>query len=166
MSLIDSSYFVEDISVPNISGSHPAASVNLASLNRAILTYERDYLTRLLGPTLYDEFITDLAASEPWATGLRDELRDTTNLISPIAFYVWYYWMRRNATAITGSGAAEAKHENATTVSPAVDMCEAYNKAMRMTWDVIDYLNEHADDLPSARVTESNWLHPINPFGI
>ena len=166
MSVIDSSYFVGERSVPNITGTHPAVTVNLASLDRLILIYEKDYLTRLLGKTLYDEFIAALALSTEWATGLRDALRDSTLKTSPIADYVWYFWMRQQATLITTGGATEQKSENSVNVSPSRLMTEAYNSAIKGTWDVINYLDEHYTDLPSARVTESEWLRPINVFGI
>ena len=166
MSVIDSSYFVGERSVPNITGTHPAVTVNLASLDRLILIYEKDYLTRLLGKTLYDEFIAALALSTAWATGLLDALRDSTLKTSPIADYVWYFWMRQQATLITTGGATEQKSENSVNVSPSRLMIEAYNSAIKGTCDVIDYLDEHYTDLPSSRVTEPEWLRPINVFGI
>ena len=166
MAIIDSSYFVGELNVPNITGSNPVVAVNLAGLNRLITLYERLYLLKLLGETLYDEFIADLATSETWATGLRDELRDATNKISPIAYYVYYYWLRNAATYMTSGGEVEQKSENATQSSPALRMSEAYNQMVRLTVKVLAYINDESDSFPSPAITETGWLRNVNTFGI
>ena len=86
MALIDTSYFIGEITVPNIGSvsGNPAASINLAELNRLILIYEKDYLVKLLGKALYDVFIANPSAT--WVVSLTAQLKDTTNKISPIAY--------------------------------------------------------------------------------
>lgn len=164
MAIIDSSYFVGEISIPNITGTSPIVTVNLANLNRLISIYEKDYLTRLLGSTLYDEFIADLLTSEAWATALRDELRDATLKLSPIAYYVYYFWLRESSTYVTSGGQQEAKAENAVSSSPALRMVEAYNRMVRMTEDVLEYMADEA--FTKSPVTEYTWLRKINTMNI
>lgn len=166
MAVIDSSYFVGEREVPNISGTHPAATINLEVLNRVITVYERDYLVKLLGETLYDEFITDLGTSEAWATGLRDELRDSTLKTSPVADYCYYYWLRKTLSNTTSGGQTEQTSENSTAVSPMQKMAEAWNSCIRLTVEVIQYLNENRSSFPSTPETSVYLTRYTNTFNI
>jgi hypothetical protein len=164
MAIIDSSYFVADLSIPNIAGAQPIAVQNAATLNSLILIYEKDYLMRLLGSTLYDEFIADLATNEVWALALKAELADNTNKISPIACYVWYYWMRNQVSNVSNQGETESKNENSVNVSPGIRMTRAYNRMITLTLPVVEYIN--TETLPHTPETEYVWLTKINTFNI
>lgn len=165
MSLIDSSYFVGDLFIPNLEGNHPVALQNLTTLNQVITTYEKNYLVKLLGPTLYGEFITALTTSETWATELQAELVDSVDKTSPIAYYVFYWWYRNQISMITNQGESESKSENSINVSPGLRLQMAYNRAIDLTYDVVDYMDD-AVNLPSDPVTDPYLLYKVNHFNI
>jgi len=166
MAVIDSSYFVGEISIPNTAGSGAVVTATLAKLNRLISIYEKDYLTKLLGDTLYDEFIAALEVPDDWATDLLAELRDDTLKLSPVAYYVYYFWLRDSVTYVTSNGQAEGNNENAVSSSPALRMSESYNRMVRMTEEVLDYIGDEQATFPSTPETEYTWLRKINTFNI
>lgn len=162
--LIDSSYFNGEILVPNITGSHPAQTVNVTELDRFIVLYERDYLIKLLGKTLYAEFIAQ--QTESWAVSLIGQLRDSTLKISPIAYYIWYWWKCHNTTQITAQGEAAANNENAGIVSPMHRLQNAYNSCVNLTYDVLEWMEANQSTFPSVPVPDFQAFRPINTLGI
>jgi len=166
VALIDTSYFQGEISIPNItSGSgNPAASINLAEVNRLILIYENDYLVKLLGKDLYDVFIDNPSAS--WVVSLTAQLRDTTNKISPIAYYVWYWWKRNNTTTTSALGELTANAENANITGAIMKQITAFNTCVNLTCDVLDWMDENSSIFPSSPEPDLNAFRPINDFGI
>lgn len=165
-SIIDYTYFTGEISIPNLTGTGPIVTANLAKVNRLIDLYEKDYLIKLLGEDLYDQFVTDLGTSEAWATGLRDELRDTTLRVSPIAYYMYYFWLRESATYVTSGGQAEPKNKNSLNSSPNLRMVEAYNRMVRMTVKLLDYIRDEQSEWPETVQMDASFLRPINTFNI
>jgi len=166
MAVIDSSYFVGEISIPNTIGSDAVVTATLAKLNRLISIYEKDYLIKLLGQTLYDEFIAALLVPDAWATALLNELRDDTLKLSPIAQYVYYFWLRDSVTYVTSNGQVEGKNENAVSSSPALRMSESYSRMVRTTEEVLEYIGDNQSTFPSTPETEYTWLRKINTFNI
>ena len=166
MALIDTSYFIGEITVPNIGSvsGNPAASINLAELNRLILIYEKDYLVKLLGKALYDVFIANPSAD--WVVSLTAQLKDTTNKISPIAYYVWHWWKRNNASMTSEMGEFAAKSENASTNSNIMKQITGFNTCVSLTCDVLDWMDENSTIFPSAPETDLYAFRPINDFGI
>lgn len=162
--LIDSSYFTGELLVPNTTGTHPALSINTEELARFIVLYEREYLIKLLGKELYDEFIAH--QSESWAVSLIAQLKDSTLKISPIAFYIWYWWKCHNTTNITAQGEEYSSNENATVINPMHRLQHAYNKCVEMTYDVWEWMQANVDTFPVVPAPDFDSFRPINTFNI
>lgn len=131
--------------------------------------YEPDFLKKLLGLTLYQEFITGLTpvpvepptippTYEPidpkWLS-----LRDETDLKQMLIDYVYYWYQRNNATNTGGVGEVKPKADNANSVSPAQKMVTAWNEMAEMArlfdLDTATYPNWH-------RVYWRNWFFGCN----
>jgi hypothetical protein len=69
-----------------------------------------------------------------------------TNKASPIANYVYYWYMRNNHTQTASTGETKGKHENADTASMAVKLTRAYNEMSAWVCELVDYLNAREDD--------------------
>jgi len=142
MSFIDEDYFINDITVPNT--SRPSV---LAGLTSFITKFEKEILIKGLGITLYTAFIAGLAEADPltkW-TDLRDGADFTldyygTDVLlhwngfknddseSLIAYYVFWFYMADQSMQTSQMGIVQTLNENATVVSPALKMNNAWNK--------------------------------------
>ena len=114
---IDNSYFVGEISLPN-------KDQNANSLNQAIEQYEKEILIHLLGYKLYSLMIADLANGEPQSQIFKDLIygAEFTHVIhgnsvlmkweglkndvsrSLLAYYVFYQFVQRDVTHLSGAG--------------------------------------------------------------
>ena len=145
--LIDDSYFKGDINVPVSSNTTLAGP-----LNQAITDYEEEYLKRLLGYTLYAEFIAGLAADSPAQKWL--DLRNgvefsfdfngntitnkwngfvNSDKISPIAYYVYYKHRVDIESINSGLGERKAKGENSVIHSANLKLVRAWNKCVNLS---------------------------------
>ena len=79
-------------------------------LDSAIRRHEKAYLTRLLGRGLYAEYIA--APTDAKWDGLNALLYDTTLFVSPIANYIYYWFLDENAGDYDGSLVTTTKQEN------------------------------------------------------
>src|SRR5690349_3824485 len=125
MPLIDHTYFIGEINIPNTN------EINVSELvNHFILKYEEKYLIELLGETLYTQFKEGLLL-EPipgeWVM-LRNALISESPKLSPIANYVYYYWQKDGVTQTTGIGEVVSKSENSVRVSPANKVRSAWSE--------------------------------------
>ena len=164
MSLITTAYFTGEINVPDLEPDHPVSTENLAELTRFILIYEKDYLIRLLGSDLYAVFVNGTTAE--WKTGLTAQLKDETNLISPIAYWVWVHYKKHITTMSLGTGEATAANENSTVASPVPKIRDMYIKAVNMTYDVLIWINDNISLFPSYPDTDLTAFRPMNDLGI
>lgn len=144
MSLIDTTYFVRDISVPV--SSTPALNV---SFTNSILRYENEILKKLLGYELWKEF-TDALQEDPidqkWADlkngadfsfELNGQTVNThwnglvnTDKISLIAYYVYYNHRINHESGYTGIGEVVSKAENSTRVSPLYKLVNVHSQML------------------------------------
>jgi hypothetical protein len=110
MPLIDKSYFVGELNIPNTGNTAVSERLDLF-----IAKYEQELLKTIFGTALYNAYTAGIAAVTPdqiWKD-LRDGkeyllnsdsykwigLRDATTKQSPIANYVYYWWMRSDNSA-------------------------------------------------------------------
>lgn len=138
--LIDSTYFVNELLIANISNTVDSTGSKITSF---IEKYETRYLKELLGLGLYAEFIAGIAEDpieEKWAV-LLDALRNDTTKESPIANYVYYWVMRNDATQSTGTGEVVANNENSRRVSPVDKMVRAWNEMVDWNDLIFEVLN-------------------------
>jgi len=116
MSLIDKTYFVKDINIPDS---------DYSDLTNYITRYEKEILIKLLGYELYvlvaaydgtAGVITDLVEGKEYTTGgetVKWNGLVNSDKVSLIAFYVFYWWARNKATFTTSLGEKQSKGENA-----------------------------------------------------
>lgn len=118
MSLIDKTYFVKDINIPDS---------DYSDLTNYITRYEKEILIKLLGYELatlvlaYNvstspQRIKDIVEGKEYTIGeytVKWNGLKNTDLVSLIAYYVFYWWARNNATFTGTTGEMYSKGENA-----------------------------------------------------
>ena len=174
--LIDSTYFIGEINLPGLQNE-----VVEESLNSFIQKYESYYLQRSLGYSLMKSFLAGLEADEPeqkWVD-LRDGaefegcrgLDKWTGFIndgkqSPIANYVYYYFMRDAATLTSGIGEVKPTGENSSNASGAVKMMRAYNQMCEQTALLHEFLLANKDVYTEFDYSHIVLFRPLNLFNI
>ena len=191
--LIDSTYFIGEISLPA-----QVLTGTLADINPFIVKYEREALIDLVGYTLYKQLKVGIEAGSPdygevkWKrliTGYEysiDYLGDThlvkwnglinSELISLLAYYIYYQYVKYHATHTSGLGELLTNAENASKISPSQKMVNAWNRFIELRGKVSEqevnptcynFLNEFEDDATNGY---DPWLFTVkartNTFGI
>lgn len=171
--LIDYTFFVGDINIPNT--SEAPVSEDLTEL---IEECQQELLIGVLGLRLYEAFDTGLgeATVDPVWTDLRDgkkydyysERYWYRGLKLPIAHYTYYCWAKKEASQTTGVGEAISKTENASRFSPFFKMVEAWNRMVEFNVSARNFLNRNAFDYADYRTYSCNskFFTKINSFGI
>jgi uncharacterized protein YciU (UPF0263 family) len=142
--LIDTTYFVGEISLP---GS--ALSGDYADILPYIAKYEREALIELLGYTLYKELKAEIDAdpqvfTTKWSRLVNgheyeiEYLGDThlvkwnglvnDDKISLLAYYIYFKYVQFHVTHTSGFGELIQAAENAAKVSPGQKMVNAWNR--------------------------------------
>jgi len=181
MPLIDRTYFIGEINIPNT--NQPAVQENIDYL---IKKREPELLTQLFGYEMYKAFTTGLAAPTPeqrWLD-LRDgvDYTDTDGLSrrwmglvtkeaadpkqSLIANYVYYWFTRKEATQSSGVGEVVTKTENSKRVSPISKQVRAWNEMVNWIWELYDYLEAKEADYPELEARNKCQWTILNPFNI
>jgi len=159
--LIDNSYFTGEINLPG-----ELLTGQFATIDSYIAKYEKDFLIKLLGYDVYK----DLLANPLDYSGLIDGAEYVVNFngektvkwiglvndekISPIAYYVYYHFMRDLATATASIGQTVPTAENATVVSMSHKLTFAWNAMMDLYGGFTD---------PPIRPTAYRYLREIKP---
>lgn len=187
--IIDYTYFIGDINLPQAGSTDGQAYVN-----RFITIYETEFLQLVLGYDLWKAFTDGLAAGSPdqkWID-IRDgkEFADlsgknkkwigfkNTDLKSAIANYVYYKIMEDQQTQTTAIGEAKNNAENATMVTASFKMVNAWNRMVSMCLVLKDFLDANSDTYTEWKTTSIyyrndlyQWMikpvfKKINAFGI
>lgn len=189
--LIDTSFFYGDLSIAQITDAAVANTVT-----RVINEREPELLLALFGYELYKNYQAGIIANTPKYIDIRDGKEYTNRagrltkwrglketvvapVIGPpavagqyrslIANYVYYWHMRNNATASTGTGEKTAKAQNATDASPRQKMASAWNQMVQWNCKLVEFLLSNQSDYPeflnhySCRELD-NLLTTINPI--
>lgn len=166
--LIDHTYFVGEILIPNLTGDNPVVSGNVEEINRFIKKYEKEYLLHVLGEDLYKVFIAGMAVEpiEAKWTDLKSKLIDTDIPASPIADYVYYHVMRDRFTNTSALGEVEAAVENGNYAVNSYKMARAYNEAVRYGSTLRSWLSDNIATYPEFDTAGSYTLRTVNIFGI
>lgn len=155
--LIDTSYFVNEISVAQVDYL-PVAT----SLTEFITKYEPIYSSRVLGKQLYDDFIAGLAEpiiDQKWLN-LRDgaaytdgcgNLTEWTGFVndektSPIAFYVYRQWLNNSAQTTTGAGQATIETENAVRANIVQKVIVIWNQMVELNINLAGFIKANSAD--------------------
>lgn len=156
MSLIDTSYFVKDISIPNLDEIPN-------SIRTYIERFEKEVLIKLLGRPLYNDFISGLEATtieQKWID-LRDGADFTFEFdgrqvverwnglinqdkVSLISYYVYEKYRRIEKTTTTGVAEVRGKVENSEVVNETQKIITAQNRFIDLYGEVrysIDGIN-------------------------
>lgn len=177
--LIDTSYFINEIAVAQI--DYPPVAQVVTDL---ISKYEPFYLTVILGPQLHREFMLglgDAVVEDRWLH-LRDgfDYVDSAGIprrwvgfvndlkLSPIAYYVYYYFLRKEVMATTGVGTAHLEAENATRTSPVIKEVNVWNQLVDMNYSLIKFLLSDSMAYGGVKCTylKDNLLTKINELNL
>lgn len=177
MNLIDHTYFIGELNLPNTQKQDVQDRLNLF-----ITKYQAKFLNELLGYDLAKQLTTGLTAPTPdtkW-TDLRDGkefiglnglmyewqgLRDNLTKKSIIADYVYYWWMRNEVSQTSAVGEVMTTTENATRTSPSVKMCRAWNEMVNGVWQLVRFLDANRTDYIGWRGAYSyNESYRYNTF--
>ena len=151
MSLIDYTYFQTGrVVIYNLAGTGDINRSIQEEVDKYVAIFEKKCLKRLLGNDLYDAFIAGLAESsvETRWSALKGLLIDYQNKLSPIASYVWYWWLVDHQTVQVAGAQTKfnaSDSENAINTQQIVDV---YNDMVDEFQDVYDYIEENSDIYP------------------
>lgn len=147
--LIDATYFTQQLVIPN-------ATNIAANLQRFIDEKEPEYLEWLLGYQLYN-----LADTNNWVDQRYKDIKDGkaftdrfgqmtkwkglvftkgTAKKSPIANYVYYWWLRDNWSVTTGAGEKKQQAENAVNSDFGEKMFRAWNEMVEWGLNLREFL--------------------------
>ena len=142
--LISPSYFHTEIFIPNILEATPVEQARAAELQRFINKYEPEYLDLIMGYDMRVEFLAGLAANPipaKWSE-LKTQLVNTSLLLSPIADYVYFYYMRFHLTQTTRSGEITTQVDNGTLTGSNFKQVAAYNRASEQALTIREWIEE------------------------
>jgi hypothetical protein len=93
-----------------------------------------------------------------------------TSKQSPIANYVYYWYIRNNHSQTAAMGEVKSQNENAVFHSPALKMTKAWNEMSEWVCELREYLDSKKTDYPEWEKTDV-WrmlrsYRPINEFNI
>jgi len=152
MAIIDTSYFFGGLLIPQAE----QASVT-AKLQLFIDKMEDEYLEQMLGyafAKLYKagiiantQIYLDIQNGKEYTDQKGDDqkwkgLRFTTGTSkrSPVANFVYFYFMRTHITKTTASGEGVVEKENMKSTSAAPKQTEAWNEMVRMNNQLVEFL--------------------------
>lgn len=132
-----------------------------ADLQSLIDDKEPEVLTKLLGYSLYKAFIAGLAEDpipQKWAdlkngaeyTDQRGNLQKYLGIKPIISRFVYYWYLRQQATQTTGVGESSNKTENAIRTSPNQKQATAWNDMVKAVKSCYAYLHDNVDLYPEA----------------
>lgn len=156
MALIDSSYFVGEISLPV--GKY-------SDLPLFIERLERDFLYKALGVRLANLVIEGDELTDGLVNGITFEKNGQLYVWdgfkndikqSIIANYVYYFYLRSNVTITTSTGESRPETENSTGATPAFKVMRAWDEMLRGLATMSAYI---------ATVPELAAIYKPTPFG-
>lgn len=177
MSIIDKTYFVQEINIPDS---------NYSDLSAYITKFENEILKKLLGYELWklvsnylasgtETRITEFVLGKEYTVdghlikwnGLKNE-----QLTSLIAYYVYYWFVRSKSVIMQMTGTMQSVGENTKNASPVMSLTEAWSRLEDLYGSPTDhalkptaynFLKEHEADYPEWVFTE---LGNVNSFDL
>jgi len=169
MALIDKTYFVGLLSIPNLTTAEgvDAGLENSTELTRYISIYEPGFMQMILGD-LYVEYVAHKAEAI-WTT-IEGKLKDATLFRSPLANYVFFNYYPDLCERNTGVGTMATKQENSELVT-RTRLVRVWNDMVSQLWvddGVLDYLYENRSAYETSEYSLPSWddIRPINIFGL
>lgn len=129
-----------------------------AELTVFISKYEKDYLKKVLGESLYNSFMTGLSDPSPDAKwlSLRDKVKPA------LVDYVYYRYQDDGITKTVGTGEIKPEVRNADVASVQGKMVRAWNEMVNYTRDIIEWLSVEVDDYPHEDQLYCNYMELVN----
>lgn len=174
--LIDESYFVGELHIDGLVHSEGVPSRTMEAIKNELIAlarkYEKDYYDLIIGRSNAGLFMSFLdlmekdrgkATDKKWLD-LAEMLIDKEGgrKESPIAYYIFFFYLRKNQLEVTPLGTVEADAK----IAPC-------NRKMIDVWNQMVYMNEYLSQWLFDRRGEyggyffnENLLEPINAFGI
>lgn len=170
MALIDETYFFGELTIAQLSQAEVEA--NLVDF---ITKYEKAYLVALLGETLAKDFTDGLSVlptpDQIWID-LKAKIVDETIKQSPIANYVYYWYMEDLEIQTVGIGQMRPVAENGMMVSTTHKRMRAWNEMAKMNVVIGKWISDNIAEYPNYDPTSANfwWLDNVycfkNSFGL
>lgn len=183
MPLIDIKFFVGNINLPGRSNSGTDEALNVF-----INKYEPIFLEKALGYTFY-KWLTDAANVSAWddlkngkeyvvggktyrwqglVVSVGEEEDATFMRISPIANYVYFYWMDANKTSTGNVGENKPLTANASQQNGVEKTAFAWNEMARILRTMHHYLDNSIDTYPTwdRCDVDKYLLRFTNSFGL
>ena len=123
-----------------------------------IQRYEPEYLCKLLGEELYNDFLVN--GKEALWVKFKRLLVDEASKVSPIANYVYFFMVRSNQSMATVNGMKKDGESNL--VSPNEKMVCAWNDMVAMNRKMYVWLCKNFKKVQ----TEQELLETINTLGV
>lgn len=153
--LIDKIYFIGELNIAQL--SQQAVRDNLTVV---INKREPEYLEKVLGYAFYQLYKAGIIAGEQIWKDIRDGAEyvnadgftkkwtgfANAALQSPIANYVYYWYIRDNVSFAAGTGEKVGKSDNASNTVPNIKLFRAWNEMVRMNAVLHDFLLNKKDD--------------------
>jgi len=140
---IDNTYFRGNLTIAQVTETSVANN-----LSWFIAKHSETFLRLLLGDDLYEAYKTGMAAGSPdpkWTT-LNSRIFDTTNKISPVANYIYWFYQRHVATDTTGKGETiYSGNEGYRNVGSTVKVKLGWNEMVKMSNKVLSFVEDNAD---------------------
>jgi len=158
--------YVEGVVIPP---NNPIQTATEDHLNSFISIYESKYLKKILGVKVYKDLKGYLNREDD--SGTIDKWENLINVLvgdeespSPIACYVFYYFVRSNQQTATVLGTVELDNDNPL-VSAKYKLCMAWNLMIGLNKTIIDWIDLNRSDYPGWDF-DCEILKPINEFNL
>ncbi len=152
--LVDTTFFVGDITIPNTHKAEVAENLNLFIGRR-----ENELMLKLLGKELYDLYKAN--PTDPRFVAINDKLVYIIDgqKYSPIAYYVYWWWMKDKASWTSGVGNIRANSNVAVEVSPAIKMVHAWNTFSEGIRAFTTWMDDNSETYPEWSGRTYNWSY-------
>ena len=158
--LITTSYFDGTglFTVSNVDPNITTQEGNYTRLVACIKGFERELMYKLIGKTLYDALIAGLSAqTETRWTTLAGQLRNSTELLSPIANYIYVRQWQREQRQHTESGDVVLSGTGIVNDTNLPDICQIWNQMVDWLVEFQDWFFQNESNYPEWDGTAYIW---------
>lgn len=169
--IINYTSFTDGLLYLNLSNEDDRDSMN----NKYCPFVEKKMLTKLLGESLYNDFIgnktvqkyANLINGVDATYEYNGKTKKYTGLKDMLAYFTYFQYVSRLDKIPTQSGFKRVKNQNSESVSPASEMCEAWNEGVSLYYQAIDFINYTNDQTPNTYADfDPEDIGTINIWGI
>lgn len=170
--LIDYTFFVGEINIPNSSKAEVKSKLNLF-----IDKYEKELLQQLLGyplwklydadptPQRFQDLINGVDYDNSHWRGL--VYMSGENKFSMIAYYIYYWWMKDQQIWNSGVGTLRPKGDTSEIMPIYLKQMEAWNTFSTQVGELVDYMNNSETSSYPEWIPVNLWQFAyINDFDI